>query len=120
MACPRYLRRVSRRVRLYTTHTSALLTLSTECDVLEGPPDSIILNLTQHYVFKGSKTPEKEVNSKVTLKLQNGMIEHHEEEWDHKENKDGSHGFMGKLQELRKKADAKMVEMSVSSDPKKV
>jgi hypothetical protein len=96
------------------------LTWNTECDVLEGPPDSIILNLTQHYVFKGSKTPEKDVNSKITLKLQNGMIEHHEEEWDHKENKDGNNGFMGKLQELRKKADAKLVEMGVSSDPKKV
>lgn len=71
-------------------------------------------------MFKGSKTPEKDVNSKITLKLQNGMIEHHEEEWDHKDNKDSSDGFKDKLQELRKKADAKLVEMGVSSDPKKV
>lgn len=84
-------------------------------------PHTIVLNLTQHYVFKGGKTPEKTVNSKITLKLDGqGMIEHHEEEWDHEKNKTGEDGFMGKLQEWRKKADAKMVEVGVSSDPKKV
>ena len=93
------------------------------CDVLDDPkePHSLVLNLTQHYVFKGDKTPEKTVNSKVTLKLDShGMIEHHEEEWDHQPNKDGNDGFMGKIQEWRKKADAKMVEVGVSSDPKKI
>jgi len=75
-------------------------------------PHAIVLNLTQHYVFKGNKTPEKTVNSKITLKLDGqGMIEHHEEEWDHEKNKTGEDGFMGKLQEWRKKADAKMVEV---------
>lgn len=84
-------------------------------------PHAIVLILTQHYVFKGNKTPEKTVNSKITLKLDGqGMIEHHEEEWDHEKNKTGEDGFMGKLQEWRKKADAKMVEVGVSSDPKKV
>lgn len=83
-------------------------------------PDAIVLNLTQHYVFKGEKTPEKTVNSKITLKRNaQGLIEHHEEEWDHESNKDGSDGFLGKLNELRKKADAKLVETFVSSDPKK-
>ncbi|KAK3066004.1 hypothetical protein LTR53_017805 [Teratosphaeriaceae sp. CCFEE 6253] len=92
-------------------------------EVLDDPqqPNSIVLNLTQHYVFKGGKTPEKTLNSKVTLKLdQDGMIEHHEEEWDHKPNKTGEDGFMGKMQEWRKTASAKMVEMGVSSDPKKI
>ncbi|KAF2211978.1 hypothetical protein CERZMDRAFT_84936 [Cercospora zeae-maydis SCOH1-5] len=81
----------------------------------------IVLNLTQHYVFKGDKTPEKTLNSKVTLLLdKDGFIRHHEEEWDHEPNKTGEHGgFMGKLQEWRKKVDAKMVEAGVSSDPKK-
>ncbi|TKA68449.1 hypothetical protein B0A55_07720 [Friedmanniomyces simplex] len=92
-------------------------------EVLDDPkqPNSIVLNLTQHYVFKGGKTPEKTLNSKVTLKLDsNGNIEHHEEEWDHQPNKTGDDGFMGKLSEWRKKADAKMVEMGVSSDTKKI
>ena len=94
-----------------------------KCEVIDDPKasNSIVLNLTQHYVFKGSKTPEKTVNSRITLKMDGqGMIEHHEEEWDHEKNKTGEDGFMGKIQEWRKKADAKMVEMGVTSDPKKV
>lgn len=86
-----------------------------------GEGGAIVLDLTQHYVFKGEKTPEKTLNSKITLQLDGeGMIQHHEEEWDHTKNKTGEDGFMGKLQEWRKKADAKLVEMGVSSDPKKI
>lgn len=94
-----------------------------QCDVLDDPKNAhnLVLNLTQHYVFKGDKTPEKTVNSKITLVLdESGMIKHHEEEWDHEKNKTGSDGFMGKMQELRKKADAKLVNMGVTSDPNKV
>lgn len=94
-----------------------------KCEVLDTqqPKDSIVLDLTQHYVFKGGKTPEKTVNSKITLELDGeGMIKHHEEEWDHQPNKTADDGFMGKIQEWRKKADAKMVEVGVSSDPKKI
>lgn len=44
-----------------------------------GEGGNIVLDLTQHYVFKGDSTPEKTLNSKVTLKLDNqGMIQHHE------------------------------------------
>lgn len=86
-----------------------------------GEGGAIVLDLTQHYVFKGDKTPEKTVNSKITLQLDHeGMIQHHEEEWDHEKNKTGEDGFMGKIQEWRKKADAKLVEAGVSSDPKKI
>lgn len=93
-----------------------------KCEVIDdGTPNTIALNLTQYYVFKGGKTPEKEVNSKVTLKLdEEGMIKNHDEEWDHQKNQTGDDGFAGKLQELRKKADAKIVEAGVSSDPKKI
>lgn len=87
----------------------------------KSQPDSIVFDLTQHYVFKGSKTPEKTLNSKITLKRDaQGLIRHHEEEWDHEPNKTGEDGFVGKLQELRKKFDAKLVEAGVSSDPSKV
>jgi len=90
------------------------------CRVLadDAHPHAIRLDLTQHYVFKTGQ--EKTVNSLVTLELRNGMIEHHEEEWDHKENSTGADGFMGKLNELRKKADAKLVEKTVPSDPNKL
>jgi hypothetical protein len=90
--------------------------------VLDSPshPNSILLDLTQHYKFKAGGM-EKTLNSLVTLKMNTatGLIEHHEEEWDHKQNKDGDDGFLGKMNEWRKRADAKMVEVGVSSDPKK-
>lgn len=55
-----------------------------KCEVLDDPsePNAIRLDLTQLYVFKVGKK-EKELNSLITLKMNNGMIEHHEEEWDH-------------------------------------
>ena len=81
-------------------------------------PHALRLDLTQRYVFKTGQA--KTVNSLVTLQLRNGMIEHHEEEWDHKENKTGEDGFMGRLNEWRKKADAKIVEKMVPTDPNKV
>ena len=91
--------------------------------VLQQPSNSpdILLDLTQHYKFKVGGA-EKDVNSLITLKRdpKTGLIQHHEEEWDHKPNKDGDDGFMGKIQELRKKADAKLVEKTVTSDPNKV
>ena len=40
--------------------------------------------------------------------------------WDHETNKQGDEGFMGKVQAFRKKADAKVVEKTVPSDPSKV
>ncbi len=49
-----------------------------------------------------------------------GLIEEHHEEWDHQSNKDGDDGFFGKMQEARKKMDAKLVEKTVPSDPDKL
>ncbi len=99
-----------------------------KCDVLaDSPPNALALNLTQHYVFKSaipfkSKGAEKTVNSKVTLHMNGeGKFERHDEEWDHQTNKTaGEDGFLGKVQEARKKTDAKLVEKTVSSDPAKV
>lgn len=99
-----------------------------KCDVLDdAPPNALAVNLTQHYVFKSpipfkSKGAEKTVNSKLTFHFnEEGKIEKHDEEWDHQTNKAaGDDGFMGKVQEARKKADAKLVEKTVSSDPGKV
>ena len=88
--------------------------------ILEDPshPNDIRMDLTQHYVFKTGQ--EKTVNSLITLKMRGGVIEHHEEEWDHKENKTGEDGFMGKMNEWRKKLDAKLVEKTVPTDPNQV
>lgn len=68
-----------------------------------------------------SKGTEKTVNSKVTLTLNgDGLIEKHDEEWDHQGNPDANDGFMGKLMEGRKKVDAKLVEKTIPTDPSKV
>ncbi|KAL8719506.1 MAG: hypothetical protein Q9225_003496 [Loekoesia sp. 1 TL-2023] len=98
-----------------------------KCDVLaDSPPNTIALNLTQHYVFKSpipfkSKGAEKTVNSKVTFHLNGeGLIERHDEEWDHQGNKSEEDGFVGKVMEARKKTDAKIVQRTVPSDPAKV
>lgn len=99
-----------------------------KCDVLaNSPPNTLAVNLTQHYVFKSpipfkSKGTEKTVNSKVTFHFnEEGKVEKHDEEWDHETNKTaGEDGWMGKIMEGRKKIDAKLVEKTVPSDPAKV
>ena len=79
------------------------------------------LSLTQKYVFKSpipfkGKGTEKTVNSKLTFKFNNqGLIEEHLEEWGYESNKTGSDGFFGRIQEGRKKLDAKLVENTMPS-----
>ncbi|KAL8728684.1 MAG: hypothetical protein Q9166_005248 [cf. Caloplaca sp. 2 TL-2023] len=102
--------------------------ITKKCDVLseESGQEKLALNLTQRYVFKSvlpgkSEGGEKTVNSKVTLWMnEEGLIEKHDEEWDHEANKSGEDGFMGKVQQARKMVDAKVVEKTVSSDPSKI
>ena len=100
-----------------------------KCDVIEAEsesPGKLAVNLTQRYTFKSmmpgkEKGADKTVNSKLTFYLNgDGLIEKHDEEWDHQENKSGGDGFMGKMQETRKKMDAKLVEKAIPSDPSKV
>ena len=100
-----------------------------KCDVIAAEsetPEKVAVNLTQRYTFKSmipgkTKGGEKTVNSKVTFYLDgDGLIEKHDEEWDHQGNKSAGDGFMGKMQEARKKMDAKLVEKAVPSDPSKV
>ena len=102
--------------------------ITQRCDTLaNSPPNTLAVNLTQHYVFKSpipfkSKGTEKTVNSKLTFHFnKDGMIEKHDEEWDHQTNKTAEEdGWMGKMMEGRKKMDAKLVEKTVPSDPSKV
>jgi hypothetical protein len=97
-----------------------------ECDILDSStPQAMQLNLTQKYVFKSpipfkEKGAEKTINSKLTFTFSNqGLVEEHLEEWDHKSNKTGSGRFFGRIQEGKKKLDAKMFEKTVPSDPDK-
>ncbi|ORY81015.1 hypothetical protein BCR37DRAFT_388031 [Protomyces lactucae-debilis] len=92
-----------------------------ECRVLDdkSKPNAIVLDLTQHYVFKLGNF-EKTLNSLITLELQNGMIQRHEEQWDGKPNATAADGFFGKLAEWRKIAGAKLIHAVVGPDPSKV
>lgn len=100
------------------------------CEVIDdGFPDTLVLDLTQHYVFKGAKHPEKTLNSKITLKRDHdGMIYNHLEEWDHKKAFSTEEGYMGdgfvgdrfmhKLSEWRRKGDARLIGAFFASDPR--
>lgn len=80
----------------------------------------ILVDLTQHYIFKVGGA-EKTVRSLVTLQRgENGLIILHEEEWDHEPNKYSEDGFLGKIQEARKRMGASLIDKMVSSDPDKV
>jgi len=48
------------------------------------------------------------------------LITLHEEEWDHEPNKYSEDGFLGKIQEARKRMGATLIDKMVSSDPNKV
>lgn len=83
-------------------------------------PNTISLDLTQRYVFKVPKS-EKTIRSIVTLlRDDQGKIQRHDEEWGGEKNKTASDGFMGKLQEMRKKFSAGLIDRTVTSDPNKV
>jgi len=61
------------------------------------------------------------MNSKLTFNMNNqGLIEEHIEEWNHEENQTSKDGFWGMIQEARKNIDAKVVEATVNTDPKKI
>ncbi|KAK4686467.1 hypothetical protein P7C73_g3655, partial [Tremellales sp. Uapishka_1] len=90
--------------------------------VLDNPevkPPSVQFSLSQDYTFKGIGT-QKLVDSLITLHVDpsTNLITLHEEQWDGKENSTGEGGFFGKLNELRKKSMAGMINMGVSSTPK--
>ena len=54
-------------------------------------------------------SPTKTINSLLTLERnQDGLITCHTEEWNHDRETDSSDGFMGKLNEIRKIAAAKV------------
>lgn len=100
-------------------HDGAANALSSGNAAATEATSAIRLDLTQHYVFKVGGA-EKTLNSLITLKRDSqGLVREHTEEWDHKPNTTGDDGFLGKLNELRKKFMANVIEAGVSSDPKK-
>merc|ERR1712071_363083 len=80
-------------------------------------PPSFQVSLSQEYHMNvgGQKTTD----SKVTFLRDpaTGLITHHEEEWTGDKNSSGEDGFLGKMQEMRKKFSAKAVNAFVDSTP---
>jgi hypothetical protein len=73
------------------------------------------LRLQVPHPIQGERCRE-DCQLQVDIYVQNqGLIEEHLEEWDHESNK---MGFLGRIQEGRKKLDAKMFK-TVPSDPDK-
>ncbi|WWC62228.1 uncharacterized protein I303_104824 [Kwoniella dejecticola CBS 10117] len=88
---------------------------------LENPevqPPSVQISLSQLYKMK--PTGEKLVNSLVTFHVDpsSNLILKHDEEWDAKPNTTGEDGFLGKINELRKKFTASAVHAGVDTTPK--
>ena len=58
------------------------------------------------------------VNSLLTIQTNEArLITRHTEEWDHKHESTGEDGFLGMLNEQRKKLTASITGMFVSQDP---
>ncbi|KZT30971.1 hypothetical protein NEOLEDRAFT_1083587 [Neolentinus lepideus HHB14362 ss-1] len=93
--------------------------------VLENPksvPKGTILVDQDVSYFRDPKAaePTKTVNSLLTLHTNSSnQITEHFEEWDHKRETDSSDGFLGYLNESRKKLTASITDMLVGKEPPK-
>ncbi|EPQ60285.1 hypothetical protein GLOTRDRAFT_30198 [Gloeophyllum trabeum ATCC 11539] len=93
--------------------------------VLENPktvPKSTILVDQDVSYFRDPKAsgPTKTVNSLLTLHTNSShQITEHHEEWDHKRETDASDGFLGYINEARKKLTASVTDMFVGKEPPK-
>lgn len=76
---------------------------------------SDVFRETCHSIL-ATNTRDQTVATASTLLIADAQTQH-DEEWDHQPNKTGEDGFWGKVQEARKKLDAKIIEAGVSSDP---
>jgi len=74
-----------------------------------------------YYRDPHSTSPTKTVNSLLTIEINDSnQVTRHTEEWDHKRESTSHDGFVGLLNEQRKKLTAGVTNMFVSSDPKNV
>ncbi|KAI0763701.1 hypothetical protein BC629DRAFT_1293766 [Irpex lacteus] len=93
--------------------------------VLENPPsvpkNKILIDQdVDYYRDPKSDKPTKTVNSLLTIETDaSNKIVRHTEEWDHKHETDSEDGFLGMLNEQRKKVTAGITDMFVSKEPPK-
>lgn len=73
-----------------------------------------------YYRQPDAPEPTKTVNSLLTIERNSstGLITKHTEEWDHQRETSSQDGFLGKLNEWRKLATAKMTNVAVGNEDK--
>ncbi|KAL0951629.1 hypothetical protein HGRIS_008310 [Hohenbuehelia grisea] len=91
--------------------------------VLEAPasvPTNVILiDQDVAYYRDPQKSPTKTVNSLLTLETNDAhQVTRHTEEWDHSKTTSADDGFLGMLNEQRKKLTASLTNMVVGKDAK--
>lgn len=90
--------------------------------LLENPPSvpkgTILIDQDVSYYRDPSGSPTKTVNSLLTLQTNDAhQVTRHTEEWDHKRETTRDDGFLGYLNEQRKKITAGVTGMFVSQEP---
>ena len=90
--------------------------------ILQGPEkedtNTLLIDQNVDYFHNpNGSSPMKTINSLLTLKLNDqGKIINHTEEWNHKKSFSGEDGFIGMINEQRKKLTAKLVHASVRDE----
>ncbi|KDQ63132.1 hypothetical protein JAAARDRAFT_29133 [Jaapia argillacea MUCL 33604] len=84
------------------------------------PKNTILIDQDIAYYRDPKSSPTKTVNSLLTLETSDsGLVTHHQEEWDHKREPTSDDGFVGYINEQRKKLTAGLTDMFVSKEPPK-
>ncbi|GBE77561.1 hypothetical protein BKA93DRAFT_817315 [Sparassis latifolia] len=91
--------------------------------ILENPPSlsksTVLIDQdVAYYRDPNAKSPTKVVNSLLTLQTNDEhKVTRHTEEWDHKRETTRDDGFLGMLNEQRKKITASVTGMFISQEP---
>lgn len=88
----------------------------------EVPENTIVIDqVVDYYRKQQDDKPFKSLNSLLTIRREaepSGLIKSHTEEWNHMAETDSSNsGFFGQLNEMRKKAMARLTEGAASQTP---
>jgi len=84
------------------------------------PKSTILIDQDVSYYRNPESSPTKTINSLLTIETDNShQITRHTEEWDHKRETTSEDGFIGMINENRKKLTANITGMFVSQEPPK-
>jgi len=85
----------------------------------EVPSTTILIDQDVAYYRKSSSSPFKTMNSLLTIKTNDEhLVTSHTEEWNHNKETTSDDGFIGMLNEHRKKATARITNIFIGDQPK--